>query len=325
MMHNVLEGFFLYFLFFNLHMIIVFGSINIDMVFSVNQLPEATETVLASSYQYSHGGKGANQALAAARMVDKVALVGCTGDDRHGHEILTALRRTGVMTSGVVKSEKPTGMAAVIYDKKGENMVIVAPGANEDIKNDQAPDEVLKDGNILIMQMETSVEENWVLLARAHSQGVKTIVNLAPYVPVPDDAFGQIDILIMNDKESQALARDIGGCAPDEPAELARKIAEKGPECIITRGSKGIVMAAKDGKDIVMEAPPIEEADIVDTTGAGDVFCGILAGALHEGKTPEEALRYASAAGALACLKTGTQSACPYLGEIEDLLENWPA
>lgn len=308
-------------------MIIIFGSINIDMVFSVDHLPEATETVLASSYKFSHGGKGANQALAAARIMDKVALVGCTGDDKHGHEILTTLRRTGVMTSGVIKSEdKPTGMAAVIHDKTGENMVIASAGANADVKNDQAPDEILKPGNILLMQMETPPEENWALLKRAHERDVKTILNLAPYSPVPAEVMPCIDYLIMNDKEAAYLADDLDFSSDREnPQALARRIAEKGPVCIITRGAQGIVLASSDGQTMEMDAPPLESDRIVDTTGAGDAFCGTFAAALHEKKEIRDALRHASAAGALACLKEGTQSAYAYLGEIEDLLKEWPA
>ena len=161
-------------------MIIVFGSINIDMVVNTVRMPQAGETVVCPDFELSAGGKGANQALAALRFGAKTALVSRVGDDGMGLQMVNNLRREGVMTTGVAESNKPTGCAFIMREQSGENRIVVGSGANSDITHDQIPDEILKPGNIVLMQMETPLTENWQLLARARAGGAMTIVNLAP-------------------------------------------------------------------------------------------------------------------------------------------------
>ena len=164
-------------------MIIVFGSINMDMVFPADKLPQPGETILCDKYEITSGGKGANQALAAARMGEKVALVGCVGDDGPALRMLRHLRRDGVMTTGVAEDpELKTGCATIITDKHGNNQIVVAAGANGKAKADQIPDEILLPNNLILMQMELPVAETITLIERAHAHGVTTILNLAPAV-----------------------------------------------------------------------------------------------------------------------------------------------
>lgn len=174
-------------------MIIVFGSINMDVIVPVGKFPVAGETIIGGDYEMVPGGKGANQALAAARSGVKVALVGCVGDDGMGMRMLNGLRRDGVTTSGVGQSEKPTGMAIILIDKTGENQITISAGANGEAKADQIPDEILLPTAMLLVQGETPAHENWLILSRAKKRGVKTIMNLAPAIELHQSALDNID------------------------------------------------------------------------------------------------------------------------------------
>lgn len=305
-------------------MIIVFGSINLDTTFAVSRLPEAGETILSQSYMRSNGGKGANQALAASRLGAKVVLIGCTGDDQPGKNILTSLRRGGVVTSGVSRSDQnPTGAAVIAYDSQGENHIIVNPGANLDARQDQIPDEIMNEGNMILMQMEVLPEENWKLIKRAKEHGVKTMLNLAPAAELPEEAFKDLDYLIINEIEAKQVAESLDIAQSENIQEFAASIAEKGNlTCIVTLGKLGSIAVTPERKLIVV--PTLQVEKVVDRTGAGDCFCGTLAAALYDGKSLKESLRMASVAGALSCQKQGTQSSYVYVGDIEDHLPNLP-
>lgn len=297
-------------------MIIVFGSINMDMVVPVGRFPVPGETLMGSSYEMLPGGKGANQALAAARMGPKVALVGCVGDDGTGMRMLAGLKRDGVMTSGVAQSELPTGMAVIIAAQGGENEIIVAPGANREARADQIPDEILKPSNVLLLQGETKPEENWTLLQRAKKHGVTTILNLAPVIEIPREALANIDYLVVNLLEAGQIARALGLDLHEDAALLARALAHQGKlTCIITVGADGAVAVKPDGLTIRVRAMKIDP--VVDTTGAGDAWCGTFAAALYRKLPLAEAMKYAAVAGSLACTKRGAQDSFPYLGDIE--------
>jgi ribokinase len=301
-------------------MIIVFGSINMDMVVPVGNFPKPGETVIGSGYDMLPGGKGANQALAAARMGPKVALVGCVGDDGIGMRMLAGLRRDGVITSGVAQSELPTGMAVIITNGAGENEIIVASGANADAKADQIPDEILKSSYLLLLQGETPPQENWILLERAKKRGVTTILNLAPVVEIPREALANIDYLVVNKIEAQQIAHALKIDLNEDAALLARALAHQAKlTCIITLGEHGSIAVAPDGAAI--RVPALSISHVVDTTGAGDAYCGTLAAALYGRKNLTEAMKLASIAGSLACTKRGAQDSFAYLGEIEENLE----
>lgn len=302
-------------------MIIVFGSINIDSTYGVKRLPQSGETVLAESYSRTYGGKGANQAVAASRHGSKVVLIGCVGTETYGKNALDFTRREGVITSGVSRSESlETGTANIAYDKNGKKHMIVHQGANLEAKQDQIPDEILTEGNIVLMQMEVTPEENWVLIDRAKQHGITTILNLAPASDVPQDSFKNLDYLIINEIEAKQVAESLKIENSDSIQKFASAIAKEGDlTCIVTLGKLGSIAVTPEGLLIV--TPTLQIEDIVDTTGAGDCFCGTLAAALHDNKSLEDGLRIASVAAALSCRSEGTQSAYARLGEIEDHLE----
>lgn len=305
-------------------MIIVFGAINMDMQMRIKDFPRPGETILAPSYEMSPGGKGANQALAAARGGVKTALVGKVGDDAMATRILNSLRRNEVMTSGVATSDYlPTGMAVIEVNAKGENQIIVALGANGDVTADQVPDEVLKPGNVLLLQMEVSLQENINLMERAKKHGVKIILNLAPAFRLPQKALELVDYLVVNELEARMMAEAIGIPASQDLMMMAKALSAKGKlDCIITLGSNGAIAMDENGTG--WRVPAMDLKEVVDTTGAGDCFCGTLAAAIHSKFALASAMRRASVAASLSCMKKGAQESYPYSADIEEILETFP-
>ncbi|HEY8190184.1 MAG TPA: ribokinase [Micavibrio sp.] len=300
-------------------MLIIFGSINMDMVVRMDYMPQAGETVLCPDYDLLPGGKGANQALAAARMGARVALVGCAGDDGYSRHILDAIRRQGVITSGVAQSDRPTGCAFILQEDGGQNRIIVAAGANSDATADQVPDEILRSGSMVLTQMELPADEVFLLIRRAHARGVKIILNLAPAIALPDDILSALHILVVNEIEIAQVAAK-AGLTGGSHGEMARAMARKGSTtCIVTLGNKGSFVALPDGAAFHVSALPLEE--VVDTTGAGDAYCGTLAACLYAGMTLEDSVCRASAAGSLACAEKGTITAFAYQADIEKRLD----
>lgn len=306
-------------------MIIVFGSINVDLNMQVKSFPEAGETVLSSNYDLTAGGKGANQALAAARIGAKTAIVGKVGDDGMGLRVLNNLKRNEVMTSGVAKSEElPTGMATIIKEANGENRIIVASGANMEVSAEQAPSDILHDGNIVLLQMELPMEQNAIVMKTAHDTGAKVVLNLAPALEMPKKMLELVDYLIVNQIEARQLAEKLGIKADGNAKVLAQALAKEGNlTCVLTMGPDGVVAVEPDGKGLQIEALKLGDAAI-DTTGAGDCFCGTFTACLHEKKPLTDALKMATIASGLACKKQGTQDAYPYLEEINEMLDGFP-
>lgn len=306
-------------------MIIVFGSINMDFNISLGHFPHPGETVLCPLYETSAGGKGANQALAAARSGAKTALVGKIGDDVSGQSILAGLRRNEVMTSGVATSDfSPTGMAVVMKNPKGENQIVVASGANLEVSASQVPDEILRPGNILLMQMEVPELENITLMERAKKLGAMVMLNLAPAVKISQKALNLVDILIVNEVEARMIA-DVAGIPPEQKdlVAVAKALSKAGDlDCIVTLGADGAVAATKTGE--TLRVPSLAIENVVDTTGAGDCFCGTLAAGLHARLALGSALRRASVAASLSCTRKGAQDSYPYPDEIDGALETFP-
>lgn len=303
-------------------MLIVFGSINMDLNMRVKQFPVEGETVLSSSYTMTPGGKGANQALAAARYGAKTAIVGKVGDDGNGLRILNNLKRHGVMTSGVAKSEDyPTGMAMVLKEKGGKNRIIVASGANAMVSAEQAPSDILHKDNVLLVQMELPLEQTAIVMKCAKEKGAPVIMNLAPALAIPKELLFLVDYLIVNQIEARQIAKKFGMEPEKDMEQVARKLAIEGKlTAIITMGENGVVASDKAGKTSKLNAIKV---DAIDIAGAGDCFCGTFAACLHEGKKFDEALRIATVASGLSCTKTGTMESYPYLEEIEGALESY--
>ncbi len=306
-------------------MIVVFGSLNIDMLLRVERLPHPGETVKCPFYDWVPGGKGANQAVAAARAAGtkaKVAMVGKVGDDGFGTRSLNNLKREGIHVSGVGLSALPTGCASVIFDRSGENQIVVASGANSDTTADQVPNEILGPDNVVLMQMEVRPDENWSLIQRARAKGATTILNLAPALAVPKYALESLDYLIVNQIEARQIAEKLDLHIEDDAMALAHALAKScSLTCIITIGPRGSV-ASKGDESWRMPAMQLDE--VVDTTGSGDAYCGAFAAAIHAKKNLAEALKRASIAGSLACTKAGAQAGLPLDSDIDAHLDKVP-
>ena len=278
-------------------MIVVFGSINVDLIVPVPRLPRAGETVLGGDYAVLPGGKGANQALAARRAGAKVVLAGAVGADSFAGIALDLLRGDGVDTRLVRVVEQPTGCAAIMVSSEGENTIAVAPGANASARSDQVPDELLGAGTTLVVQMEVPPCETALLIRRLRTRGGCSLLNLAPAVPIDIALLEEIDLAVANEGEAATTGSD--------PEQLARRLRQG---LVVTRGAAGALALLRDGIRIEVPALAIKP---VDTTGAGDTFVGVLAAALDLGSPVEAALHRASAAAGLACLARGAQTAMP--------------
>lgn len=295
-------------------MIIVFGSLNIDMVMRLEKMPLPGDTALCPRYQMVAGGKGANQAVAAAKAGASVKLFGTVGGDEFGRIVLDALKGSSVDLVGVlVSQESPTGCATVCVDAQGENMIIVASGANLDARESEIPDFLLTEGTTLLLQMETRPEENWKVIRRAKKLGAKIVLNLAPAQDIPLDVLQSLDFLVMNQTEATQLALHLGFEIISPTVSAKRTAAHFGIACIVTLGKQG-AMACTPEETWEVKAM---EIDAVDTTAAGDAFVGVLAASLDSGMDLPQALRRASTASGLACLNKGAQSSLPTSEQID--------
>lgn len=302
-------------------MIVVFGSLNVDLVFQLPSLPRPGETVLAPSYTAIAGGKGANQAFAAARAGATVRMTGCVGKDDFADIGLSSLAGAGVDTGGVTRGEGRTGCAAIAVDARGENQIAVAAGANLEARAEQVPDSWLGPKATVVLQMEVPEAENWALIGRAKQAGSRIILNVAPAGPVPPSVLEFVDVLVVNETEAIVVA-EAAGIPEVDPIQAARSLA-RGHDmaCVVTLGAKGAIAFTGSGD---WEVPPLTVKP-VDTTGAGDTFCGVLAASLDAGDSFAEALRRAGVAGALACTRAGAQTGMPDAAAIAAALDGAPA
>jgi ribokinase len=284
-------------------MIVLFGSINVDLIFPVPDLPQPGETVLGSDYALLPGGKGANQALAARRAGSEVVLAGAIGRDAFASTALHLLCRDGVDTTLVQERDELTGCAAIMVSSGGENAIAVSSGANARVRSRQVPDELLNTDTILVAQMEVPFAETAALIRRGRARGARSLLNLAPGLPFDLALLPEIDLLVANEREAATLGPD--------PMGLARHLRHG---LVVTRGAAGATVFLADGRRLEVPALPV---GVVDTTGAGDTFVGVLAAALDLGASLEQALRRASAAAGLACLAHGAQTAMPRAAAID--------
>lgn len=290
-------------------MLIVLGSINADLLFKVESLPRPGETVLCPGYERAPGGKGANQAAAAAKAGASVRFVGHVGGDDNGSFARAMLDAAGVDTSLLATSPRPTAVAVIGVDAKGENQIIVASGANLDTAAAQLDGIALGPGTTLLCQNEIRSEESFAALRRARAAGARTILNLAPAAPVPADVLDALDVLVVNELEAEAAA---GG--PGDPLGTARRLATRHDlACVVTLGADGAIAATASGAWRVGSLP----IRPVDTTGAGDAFVGVLAAALDAGETLPVALRRAAVGAGLACEAIGAQTSQPSRAQID--------
>ncbi len=292
-------------------MIVVFGSINLDLIFPLAALPGAGETRLAPEARMEPGGKGANQALAAARDGAVVEFAGAVGRDALAARALALLRAEGVGLARVAETDNVTGCAAIFVDPAGRNAIGVGSGANLAARAEQIEDALLGPATTLVLQMEVPAAENARLICRARTRGARILLNLAPAAELAGDALRAVDILMVNEAEAGWLAARLG-CTPDA-AGLRDML---GTVVVRTLGERG-AEAARAGDEIRVPAHPVRA---VDTTGAGDCFTGVLAAALDGGAPLDGALRRAAAAAALSCTRAGSQATMPRRAETDAAL-----
>ena len=300
----------------------VLGSLNMDISVTVPRLPEPGATVLGSAARFTPGGKGANQAVAAARLGAEVRMAGCVGGDDFGRRLLAALRDEGVGHDGVrVTADAPTGLAMISVDHAGENIITVAPGANHQVGAAEVHAALAEPRSVLVVCAEIPVEVIVAALARHRA----SILNLAPAPPEPDAAAivaGGVDWLVVNETEAGAvLGRPVRGLA--EAAQAAAALLTAGARhAVVTAGAHGAALAGPGGTSTISAF----RVDAVDTVGAGDTFVGALAVTLAAGIPAAEAVRVAAAAGATAATRPGAQAGMPRPADILATTGvNWPA
>lgn len=305
-------------------MIIVFGSINMDMIFTPDHAPEAGETIITDNYLSLPGGKGANQAVAAARMEANVSIAGCVGEDGFGNDLSRFIEGQNVDISLVKKGENRTGTAVITVSKDGENRIMVAGGTNLEATADQVPDDLLIKGNSLLMQMETSPEQIKMMACKAKGKVDRVILNLAPALPIDEETLSALDMLILNEIEIVQLANNLEINEGDDYRKASQSLARQfNLTCVVTIGKEGAFSYQPDGTLLQSSALPLDK--VIDTTGAGDAFCGTLAASLDQGKSLKEAMDTACVAGSLACKKIGATSSYPTRKEVEQYISPKPA
>lgn len=282
-------------------MIITFGSINVDFVYEVEEMPQAGQTLLAKRFRTESGGKGANQALAAARDGAEVVMVGTVGDDSLAEIGLQNLA-AAMDISRVTRVKEPTGSASIYIDDEGRNMIVVAAGANLAASSDAVEEDLLQSANVVLMQMENDVAEVEKLIRRTLAVEATSILNLAPAFPLPQQILSLCDLIVVNEDEAKALA-GLLGCGAS--AEALSAHLDTG--VLRTLGGDG-AEACAFGEYIRISALPV---NVKDTTAAGDCFVGVLASALDRGLPLKGAMKRASVAAGLACSRAGSQRSIP--------------
>jgi len=294
--------------------ILVIGSSNTDMTVITDRLPVPGETVLGGRFAMGPGGKGANQAVAAQRLGGNTSFICKVGKDIFGENAVRHYRNEGLDTTGVMISEQPSGVALISVDKKAENCIVVASGANADITEAdiEANRKAIEEASILLLQLEIPVEAVVKAAKIGHEAGVYVILNPAPACDLPEEIYRYLSLIIPNQTEI-ALMTGIEARDEEGAAKAVEALRDKGvKDVIVTMGSKGS-MVYHEGKATFV---PSQKVNAVDTTAAGDTYCGGLCVALSEGKDIIEAARFATAASALTVQKQGAQESIPYRKDI---------
>ncbi|WLW54846.1 ribokinase [Streptomyces sp. YU58] len=297
--------------------LLVVGSANADLVIGVERRPGAGETVLGSDLVTHPGGKGANQAVAAARLGARTALLARVGDDAHGRLLLDSQRAAGVDTVGVLVGGAPTGVALITVDPSGDNSIVVSPGANGRL----TPQDVATAGSLFHASRVVSAQleiplETVEEVVRSLAPDSRFVLNPSPPRRLPAEVLTACDPLIVNEHEAKVILGESAAGVSDDPADWARLLLAKGPRSVvITLGSEGSLVASGEGVTRIAAV----EVDAVDTTGAGDAFTAALAWRLGAGASLVEAATYASRVGAAAVTRRGAQDSFPTAQEVEAL------
>lgn len=297
-------------------MVTIIGSVNLDLIAAVDRLPSPGETVSGDDFRSAPGGKGANQALAAARAGAAVRMVGAVGRDAYAAQALALLKAGGVDLSGVVETDRPTGVALILVDPHGENVIAVSAGANGAVSPDLVRAQQFDRGEHILLQGEIPADSVGAALDAARAAGAVSILNIAPFGPRSAALAAEADIVVANETEFDLCADALALAGASREDRMRAFQQTTGRAIVVTLGGDGVVAAAA-GAWFRVPALPVTP---VDTVGAGDTFCGYLGAGLGSGLPLEAALRRAAAAGSLACLKPGAQPSIPTAAEVDDAL-----
>lgn len=297
--------------------ILIIGSSNTDMSVKSTKLPKPGETVLGDDFRMGPGGKGANQAVAARRLGGDVTFICKLGKDMFGEKALEHYRSCGLDVSHILYSDKPSGIALITVDSLAENSIVVASGANADITPEDidASADIIRSAGTLLLQLEIPMPAVVRAAEIAHESGVKVVLNPAPATKLPEELLRCVSLIVPNESEASMLT-GIDVVGKESAIEAARKFKSEGVgNVIITLGAKGSIVY-----DNAAELIPARRVEAVDTTAAGDTFCGALSVALSEGKSLQEAAIFATAASSLSVQKQGAQDSIPTREETDSVL-----
>jgi len=296
--------------------ICVIGSLNMDLVVNVDTMPKPGQTIIGSNFKEVPGGKGANQAVAMARLNGNVSMIGKVGEDGFGQTLINSLKNDKVDTTYIQTTKGATGVALITVDKNAQNSIVVSPGANFEVKEEDIDSniEAIKNSDIVVLQLETPLNTIKYALNKAKELNKYTILNPAPAVKLDDEIIKNVDLLTPNETELEIIS-GVSIETEEDIQKAAQIMIEKGvKELIVTLGSKGSLYINKE-KSMFKKAYKVEA---VDTTAAGDSYTGALAVALSQDKNIEDAMDFASKVGALSVLKEGAQSSLPTLEDVEN-------
>lgn len=294
--------------------ICVVGSINMDLVFRTPRMPALGETISGHEFVQIAGGKGANQAVAAARQGARTTFIACVGDDAYGEQSLNGLQREGIVTDFICTAPGcATGVAGIFVDDQGRNSIVIAPGANATLRPEHVQPAAIRDARLLICQCETPLATIQAAMHIANQHGVQVVFNPAPAIALPDDIFALVDYLIVNETEAGQLSA-VPVTDPSSAAAAAKQLLNKGVHYVlVTLGAEGVCIAMPGQ----FHHLPGIKVSVVDSTAAGDTFVGAFATAIGRGLNELEAAQEAQYCAALAVTKLGAQSSIPHQIDVE--------
>ncbi|AJO77745.1 ribokinase [Pseudomonas sp. MRSN 12121] len=296
--------------------VVVVGSLNMDLVTRAERLPRAGETLVGQSFATVSGGKGANQAVAAARLGAEVSMVGCVGDDAYGEQLRSALLAEQIDCQAVTAVAGSSGVALIVVDDSSQNAIVIVAGGNGQLTPEVVGgfDPVLQAADVIICQLEVPLATVEHTLKRGRALGKTVILNPAPASgPLPADWYSSIDYLIPNESEAAALSGLPVDSLASAEAAASQLLAAGAGKVIITLGGQGSLFASGTG----FEHFPAPRVKAVDTTAAGDTFVGGFAAALAAGKSEAEAIRFGQVAAALSVTRSGAQPSIPTLSDVQ--------
>ena len=300
-------------------MIIVFGSNVLDLFFNLKDLPPKDTALFMDTHYEQPGGKGANQAIAAARAGSEVRFFGALGDGGHGRQMFKNLSRNKVDVSGIEFLDMPSGLATIFVDESdGTHKVVVSQGANLKARQDSVPENLLNENTTLLLQGELPMNETEDLIQRAKAKGCRIVMNLAPVKELQEKTLQALDVIILNVHEADGLGAQLGMDTSDKEAYAKEMFEKYALTTVVTLGGDGAVTYTESGP---MQISALKVTP-VDMLGAGDAFCGYLTAGLDQGKSLEDSLKQASIAGALTCTQMGAQTSLPYAKDIDTHLSD---